>query len=433
MEDLLSPAALSTQSPEQAVQLVKSGDRVYIGSNCGQPPLLSRALATRDDLERVEIVHLLTVGPAPYCDKPNFWHKGFFIAGNTRPAYRNGCCDYIPIFLSEIGPLMRSGTLPIDVAMVSVAPPDAHGFCSLGVSVDIGLAACESAKVVLAEVNPNMPRTHGDAFLHVDQISAFVDNDSPVPEYGNSPTDEISRAIASHIAPLVVDGATIQTGIGSIPTAVLERLTEKNDLGVHTEMFSDGMVDLVRRGNVTCKRKSYIPGHVVCTFVIGTQALYDEIHDNPFYQFRQSEHANDPFIIAQNDDMVAINGAIEVDLTGQVVADSIGHGVYSGIGGQVDFIRGASRSKRGLPIIAMPSLTSRGESKIVPTLKPGAGVVTSRGDVRCVATEFGIVNLHGKSIGERAEALVSIAHPSVRAQLEAEARDLGLWRHPRWM
>jgi len=429
----MTPISLPTVSAAEAVKRVSSGNRVYIGSNCGQPPLLSKALGDRHDLERVEIVHLLTVGPAPYCDKPNFWHKGFFIAGNTRPAYRNRTCDYIPIFLSEIGPLMRSRNLPIDVAMVSVTPPDAHGFCSLGVSVDIGLAACESAQMVLAEVNPNMPRTHGDAFLHIDQISAFVNNDSPVPEYGNTPTDDISRAIASHIAPHVEDGATIQTGIGSIPTAVLERLTEKNDLGVHTEMFSDGMVDLVRRGNVTCKRKSYIPGHVVCTFVIGTQALYDEINDNPFYQFRQSEHANDPFLIAQNDNMVAINGAIEVDLTGQVVADSIGHGIYSGIGGQVDFIRGASRSKGGLPIIAMPSLTSKGESKIVTTLKPGAGVVTSRGDVRYVATEYGIVGLHGKSIGERAEALVSIAHPSMRAKLEAEARELGLWRHPRWM
>ena len=420
-------------SASTAVSAVTSGSRVYIGSNCGQPQLLSQSLAERTDLERVEVVHLLTIGEAPYCANPNFWHKGFFIAGNTRTAYREARADYIPVFLSEIGKLMKVGGLPIDVAMVMVTPPDAHGYCSLGVSVDIGLAACQSAKIVLAEVNPRMPRTHGDAFIHVDSVHAFVNNDRAVPEYRSDPSDEISRAIAGHIAPLVCDGATIQTGIGSIPTAVLERLHDKSDLGVHTEMVSDGLVDLVKRGNITCRRKSYIPGHVVCTFVIGTQALYSEIHDNPFYQFRQSEHVNDPFIIAQNDNMVAINGAIEVDLTGQVVADSIGHSIYSGIGGQVDFIRGASRSSGGLPIIAMPSMTSRGESKIVSTLKAGAGVVTSRGDVHLVATEHGIVSLHGKSIGERSAALISIAHPSQRDRLEQEARNLGLWRHPRWV
>ena len=278
-----------------------------------------------------------------------------------------------------------------------------------------------------------MPLTHGDAFLHVNQIDAFVWNAAPIAEYESQTPDDTSRAIARHIAPLVQDGATIQTGIGGIPSAVMEALREKSDLGVHTEMFSDGMVDLIRRGNVTCKRKSYVAGHVVCTFVIGSRDLYDEVHDNPFYQFRQSEHVNDPFVIANNDNMVAINGAIEVDVTGQVVADSIGHEMYSGIGGQVDFIRGSARSRGGLPIIAMPSLTSKGASKVVTRLKHGAGVVTSRGDVHYVVTEYGVASLHGKSIGERCAALVSISHPSVRTGLEAECKELGLWRGPRWV
>ncbi|MBS1709182.1 MAG: acetyl-CoA hydrolase/transferase family protein [Armatimonadetes bacterium] len=420
-------------SADEALGHVRSGDRVYVGSNCGQPVALTDALARRDDLQQVEVVHLLTMGSAAYCEDDRFWHKGFFIAPNTRRAHDQGRADYVPVFLSEIPWLFMKGRMPLDVALVCVSPPDEHGFCSFGISVDLGPSACKSARLVIAEVDSQMPRTHGDSWIHIDDIDYFVASERPILEYLPEPPDDVSKSIAKHINHLVRDGATIQTGIGKIPSAVLETLTDKNDLGVHTEMFSDALIHAVDRGNINCRKKSLHINHVVSSFAIGSKELYEHVNDNPFYSFHPSEYVNDPFVVAQNEDMVAINGAIEVDLTGQVVSDSIGHRVYSGIGGQVDFIRGAARSRGGRPIIALPSVTNKGETKIVPTLKPGAGVVTSRGDVHYVVTEHGIADLHGQSLGERCEALIAVADPAYRDELETAAKELGIWRHPRWV
>lgn len=421
--DKLAPSA------DEAVKLIKSGDRVYVGSNCGQPVLLSQALVNRrNDLYGVEIVHLLTFGPAPYVDlqyEENFRHKAFFIGPNTRKAVQSGAAEFIPIFLGEIPALFYSGQMPIDVALIQVSPPDEHGFVSMGVSIDIGLAACKVAKKIIAEVNHQCPRTLGQSFLHVRDIACFIEADYPVVEHPTGEPNEISKAIAKHIIPLIEDGATIQTGIGEIPSAVLAGIGDKNDLGVHTEMFSDGLIDVIEKGVVTCRKKTLHPNKVVATFVIGTKRLYEFIDNNPFFEFRPSEYANDPFVVAQNEKMVAINSCIEVDLTGQVCSDSIGHKFYSGIGGQVDFIRGAARSKGGKPIIAMPSQTAKGESKIVPTLKPNAGVVTSRGDVHYVVTEFGLAYLHGRSVKDRAMSLIRIAHPDHRDWLLEKAKELG--------
>ncbi|MBS1722120.1 MAG: acetyl-CoA hydrolase/transferase family protein [Armatimonadetes bacterium] len=422
--------SFKTVTPEEAVSLVKSGDRVYVGSNCAQPSTLCSALTRRHgELRNIEVVHLLTFGEAPYCAtgmEDSFRHSAFFIAANTRQAVAEGRADYIPVFLSEIPFLFSSGQLPIDVAMVAVAPPDEHGYCSLGISVDIGMSACRSARVVIAEIQPRMPRTHGDSALHVSEIAAFCTSKQPLVQHASEPPDAVSRAIAANIAPLVRDGACLQTGFGKLPGAVLEALHDKNDLGVHTEMFSDELVALVANGNINGRRKTLHRGKVVTTFAIGTDKLYEEVHDNPFYEFRPTEQVNDPWIIAQNEDMVAINSAIEVDLTGQVVADSIGPRFYSGIGGQVDFIRGAGRSKRGRPIIALPSTALGGKaSRITACLKPHSGVVTTRGDVHYIVTEYGVAYLRGRSIRERAEALIEIAHPSFRDELRETARELG--------
>lgn len=392
--------------------------------------MLAEALfERRQDLQHVEIVHLLTRGPAPYvfeeC-RDAFHHTAFFIGANVREAVQAGRADYAPIFLSEIPELFISRQAPLDVAMVSVTPPDRHGFCSLGVSVDIGLAACRSARAIVAEVNPNMPRTLGAGFLHVDEIEAFVESDRPLHEHEEEPLDEVSLAIGRHVADLVSDGSTLQTGIGKLPAAVLASLLDKNDLGVHTEMFSDALLGPIENGNVTCRRKTLYPNKVVSTFCMGTRRLYDTLDGNPFFEFRPTEEVNDPFVIAQNERMVAINGAIEVDLTGQVAADMIGCRLYSGIGGQVDFIRGAARSRGGKPIIALPSTARGGVSRIATRLQPGAAVVTSRGDVHYVVTEYGVAYLHGKSLRDRAEALMAIAHPDHRERLLAEAREAGL-------
>jgi acetyl-CoA hydrolase len=420
-------------TPEQALARITSGMRVYLGSNCGQPTLLTEALVQGcSHLRDVEIVHLLTSGPAPYVEPPfceHFRHRALFIGRNVRQASDAGRVDYVPIFLSEIPALFQSEALPLDVAMVSVSPPDKHGYCSLGVSVDIGLAACHAARIVIAEVNPNMPRVLGVGFLHVSEIDLFVPSDRPILEHHDDPIDDVARRIGNHVADLVEDGATLQTGIGAIPGAVLASLGEKNDLGVHTEMFGDALIEPIERGVVTCRRKTLHPYKVVGTFCLGSRRLYDYLHDNPFIEFHPSEYVNDPFVIAQNDKMVAINSAIEVDLTGQVVADMIGPRFYSGIGGQVDFVRGAGRSRGGKPVIALPSTARKGTiSRIVSRLTPGAGVVTSRGDVRYVVTEFGTAYLHGKSIPERVEALVAIAHPDWRDRLTVEAREAGLLR-----
>jgi len=419
-------------SASEAVRKVRNGDRVYIGSNCGEPQTLVKALFDRrEELAGVDIVHLLTAGIAPYAGQEHlehFRHQALFIGHNVRQAAREGAVDYIPVFLSEIPRLFKNGQLPLDVAMVSVTPPDAHGFCSLGVSVDLGLAACRHANYVIAEIQPGMPHTHGDSYLHVSEIDAFVDAEFPMLELKQEPTDDTARAIARHIADLIEDGATMQMGIGAIPNAVLELIGDKNDLGIHTEMFSDGIVAALERGNITCIRKTHRTGKVVASFCMGSTKLYEMLDNNPFFDFRPSEYVNDPFIIAQNERMVAINSAIEIDLTGQICSDSIGHRFYSGFGGQVDFIRGASRSKFGKPIIALPSTAKNGEiSRIVPMLKPGAGVVTSRADVHLhyVVTEYGAAYLHGKPVRERVLSLIRIAHPKFRDELLAQAKELG--------
>lgn len=413
-------------SAEEAVACVRSGHRVLVGSGCAAPQPLLEALVTRaDSLRDVELVHLLTMGIAPYAEpgyERAFRHNAFFIGRNVRDAVNAGRADYTPIFLSEIPALFESGQMPLDVAMVMVSPPDRNGFCSLGIHVDILLSGVRHARTVIAQVNEAMPRTHGDAFVHVSQIDYIVEHSEPLGQLEPQPIDETSMAIARHVAPLVKNESTLQLGIGNIPNAVLSLLDSHRDLGLHTEMFSDAVVDLVEKGVITNARKGLHAGKAVTSFAMGTRRLYDFLDDNPFFEFRPSEYTNDPRVIARNRRMVSINSAIQVDLTGQVCADSMGERFYSGIGGQVDFVRGAAMSDGGRPIIALPS-TARGGtvSRIVPVLDPGAGVVTSRGDVHYVVTEYGVAYLHGKSVRERATALIEIAHPDFRDELRAEA------------
>ncbi len=411
---------------EQAIASVHHGDRIFIGSGAGEPQSLVRALSARENLRDTELLHIMTLGIAPYAEPKfgtKFRHNAFFIGGNVREAVSQGRADYTPVFLSEIPALFREGRRIIDYALIQVSPPDQHGYCSYGVSTDIVKSAAESAKVVLAEVNENAPRVLGDCFIHVRDITALVPSDEPILEAPQGTPDDLARAIAKHIADLIEDGATLQLGIGSIPDAVLHFLEDRRDLGIHTEMFSDGVIPLVEKGVITNAKKSIHRGKIVASFVLGSRRLYDFIDNNPMVEFHPTEYTNDPFLIAQNDRMVAINSALEVDLTGQVCADSLGTLFYSGIGGQVDFVRGASRSRNGKAIIALPS-TAQHEtmSRIVPTLKPGAGVVTSRGDVHYIITEYGTAYLHGKSIRERAMALIQIAHPKFRPWLLAEAK-----------
>lgn len=410
----------------EALALIRPGQRVFVGSGAAEPQTLVEALTAKSDLDDAEIVHILTLGVAPYTEPKfgsRFRHNAFFIGHNVREAVAQGRADYTPIFLSEVPALFRERRVVLDVALISVSPPDDHGYCSYGVATDIVKAAAESAKLVIAEVNARMPRALGDCFIHVDDIRAMVPSNRDLPEFpmGN-PSDE-ARRIAKHIADLIEDGSTLQLGIGEIPDAVLGYLKDLKDLGIHTEMFSDGLIPLVRAGVVNNRCKSLHRGKIIASFIIGSRALYDFIDDNPLVEFHPTEYTNDPFVIAQNRKMISINAAIEVDLTGQVCADSLGSMFYSGIGGQVDFVRGAARSSGGKPIIALPS-TAQHEtySRIVSHLKPGAGVVTSRGDVHYVVTEFGSAYLHGKSIRERAMALIEIAHPKFRPWLLAEAK-----------
>ena len=410
-----------------AVADIRRGMRLFIGSGAAEPQELVRALSNRGtDLADNEIVHLMTLGVAPYVDpklERGFRHNAFFIGANTREAISDCRADYTPIFLSDIPRLLRSGRMPIDAALVQASPPDRHGYMSLGVSVDICKAAVESAELVIAQVNSKMPRVHGDAFLHVSTADFLVDHQEPLLEAKHGNPDEVALRIGQHIANLIEDGSTLQLGIGTIPDAVLASLGNKRDLGIHTEMFSDGVIELAEKGVINGRRKSIHPGKIIASFVLGTQGLYEWVSDNPSIEFHPTEHTNDPFLIAQHDRMVAINSALELDLTGQVCADSIGEFFYSGIGGQVDFIRGAGRSKGGKAIIALPSTAKDGtHSRIQSTLQPGAGVVTSRGDVHYVVTEYGAVNLHGKSVRERALALIHIAHPDFREALMDEAR-----------
>ncbi|HZF63378.1 MAG TPA: acetyl-CoA hydrolase/transferase C-terminal domain-containing protein [Chitinophagaceae bacterium] len=410
-------------SAEQAVQLVKSGNRVFIHGSAATPIHLVKALQARhDELADVELVSITTLGDVDFNHpqyRKSFFINSLFVSANTRMVANSNEGDYTPIFLSQIPQLFRKNILPLDVAMVQVSPPDAHGYCSLGTSVDIARAAVDTAKLVIAQVNPRMPRTHGDGFLHIKKIDALVLHEAelPVVDY-SAKTSEAIVQIGRHVASLVEDGATLQMGIGSIPDQVLQNLMHHKDLGVHTEMLSDGIIPLIENGVINNNRKKLNVGRSVTSFMAGTRKLYDFVHDNPGIRVRDIAIVNDTSVIRQNPKVTAINSAIEIDLTGQVCADSIGTYQFSGIGGQMDFIRGASLSEGGKPIIALPSVTSKGLSRIVPFLKEGAGVVTTRGHVHWVVTEYGIVNLFGKSLKQRAKALIEIAHPDHREVLD---------------
>ena len=416
--------------PEEAVTIVTSGNRVWFGEGCGTPtPLIDALMRRSGELHDVELVHMLTFGEAAYTRpefEGHFRHNGLFLGGNVRPAIQEGRADYTPIFLSEIEDLFRTGQLPLDVAFVQTSPPDQHGFLSLGTSVDCSLTAAQCARHVVAEVNHQMPRTFGDSFLHISQVSAMVETDRPLLELPMEAPTPVQGRIAAQVASLSPDGAVLQTGIGGIPDAVLGCLKDHQAIGVHSEMCSDGVIDLFEAGVLTGERKNIHRGKIVVGFVLGTKRLFTYMHENPLFEMHPTAYTNDPFIIAQHDRMIAINSAIQVDLTGQVCADSIGIKPYSGFGGQVDFVRGAARSKGGKPIIALPSTAKNGAiSRIVPVLDPGSGVVTSRADVHYVITEYGIAYLHGKSLRQRAEALIAIAHPKFQDELVGFAERAG--------
>jgi len=421
-------------SPEDAVKSIKSGHRIFLTGNVSVPQKVLAALVDyAPNLKDVEICQALTIGPADYVNPGMEKHmrvNTLFISHNVRKAVHEGRADFTPVFLSEFPLLFKKGLLPLDVAIIHVSLPDEHGFCSLGVEVGLTKSPAESAKIIIAEVNQQMPRTLGDSFIHVSRLNYIIPVDYSIPEMpmseeGNS---EVVEKIAGYISDLIPDGATMQLGIGAIPDAVLKYLHNKKDLGVHSELFSDGVIELVNAGVLTNARKSLHPGKIIAGFMLGTKRLYDWADDNPLIELHRTEYVNDPFVIAQNEKMVAINSAIEVDLTGQVCADSIGPKLYSGVGGQLDFIYGASRSKGGVPVIALPSTTIMKDgtlvTRIAAMLKLGAGVVTSRNHVRYVVTEYGVADLYGKTIRQRAQQLIKIAHPDFRADLEKQAKEL---------
>jgi 4-hydroxybutyrate CoA-transferase len=421
-------------SPEQAVRCIQSGDRVYLTGNCSVPQKLMAALVDyAPEVKDVEICQSLTVTDCDYTTPELEGHlkvNTLFISGNVRKAVQEGRADFTPVLLSELPLLFKRNILPLDVALVHLSPPDEHGFCSFGIESGLTKTAAESAHLIIAEVNNQMPRTNGDTVIHVSKLQYIVPTDYPMAELcfgADCPADETEK-IASYIADIIPDGATMQMGIGAVPDAVLKYLLHKKDLGVHSELFSDGVIDLVEAGVLTGARKTLHPDKIVAGFIIGSQRLYRWVNNNPLIELHRTEYVNNPFVIAQNARMVAINSAIEIDLTGQVCADSIGPKFYSGVGGQMDFIYGASLSEGGLPIIALPSTTTLRDSKvvsrIVPMLKPGAGVITTRNHVHYVATEFGIVDLYGKTIRQRAHLLISIAAPEFRKDLEKEAGKL---------
>ncbi len=418
---------------ETAMQVVASGDHVYVHPGCAVPEVLIRQLIDRkDELTNVTIHHILTVGEAGYVGKgmeSHFRHNALFIGGNVRKAVHEGKADVTMVHLHQIASLFYRGIIPVDVALIHVSPPDEHGFCSFGVGVEMTKPACEVAKTIIAQVNPRMPRALGDCFIHVNKISHVVEVDVPVKELPQvdedpgSPEYEVYQKIGAYIADLVDDESTLQMGIGAIPDAALRSMEGKRHLGIHTEMFSDGVVKLFEMGVITNERKSLHPGKMVASFVLGQRPLYDFLDNNPVVEFHPSHYVNDPFIISQNRKMVAINSALSVDLTGQVCADSLGPRFYSGFGGQVDFIRGSARSEGGKPIIALPSTAKNGEvSRIVPFLAVGSGVTTTRADVHYIVTEYGIASLFGKTIRERVTQLIQIAHPKFRDELRAVAR-----------
>src|SRR5271157_1122557 len=410
------------RTADEALRCVQSGMRVYIQPGCAEPETLVEALMRRGPfVQDVEIVHMMTMGTAPYVAPEmagHFRHNAMFIGGNVREAINEGRADYTPIYLSEIEELFESGAMPIDVALLQLSPPDPHGFCSFGVGVDTSLTAAKFSRHVIAQINDQMPRTYGDSFIHVGEIDAVVESSRPLCAMKKPEITEMHVAIARNVASLIEDGSVLQTGIGGIPDAVLPLLSDRKDLGVHSELVSDGVIPLIEAGVITGERKNFKPRKIIVGFVLGTKRIFDFVDNNPIFEFHPTSYVNDPGFIARNDNMVAINSALQVDLTGQVCSDSIGNQFYSGIGGQVDFLRGASRSKGGKPIIAISSTAKNGAiSRIVPMLSPGAGVVTSRGLIRYVVTEYGVAYLHGKTIRQRAQALIEIAHPSFRNEL----------------
>ncbi|MEJ2306167.1 MAG: acetyl-CoA hydrolase/transferase C-terminal domain-containing protein [candidate division WOR-3 bacterium] len=416
------------KTASQAIKTIESGSRIFIGTGCGQPQLLVEELTNeKNDIQDAEIYHLLTQGNAPYiqkeyCDK--FRTCSFFLAPNVRQAIVSGRGDYTPIFLSEIPLLFKRGIIPIDAALIQTSPPDKNGYLSLGVSVDIVKSAVENSLIVIAEVNEKMPRTLGDSFISIDMVDIIVESDKDILEYQVPEPDESIDEIAKNVASLISDGDTVEVGIGNIPQTVLKYLHTKKDIGIHTEMFNDAIIPLIEDGIINGKRKTINRGKVTASFCYGTKKLYDYIHENQIFEFRPSEYVNDPFVISQHNNMVAINVALEIDMTGQVCSDSIGYDFYSGIGGQVDFNRGAARAKNGKAIITLPSTAKDGTvSRIVPKLTEGAGVVTTRGDVHYVVTEYGIAYLFGKSIRERVLALAEIAHPDYRNEILNEAKN----------
>jgi acyl-CoA hydrolase len=413
-------------TPEQAVSHIQSNSRIYISGNAAIPTILISALAARkDELRGVEVNHVLLVGDDPL-SKPgmeeHFRHNSLFVGPADRKAINEGHSDYVPAFLFEIPSFFTSRLIPLDATIIQVSPPDEHGFMSFGVECLASKAAAESAKFVIAQVNEKMPRTLGDSFIHVSRLHSIVEHTTELPELIKDPPSEIEFKIGQYIAGLVEDGSTLQLGIGGIPDAVLQSLGNKHDLGVHTEMVSDGIVKLIDSGIITNQKKTLHPGKIIATFIFGSKRLYDYVDNNPYFEIHPADYTNDPFIVSRNEKMVAINSAIEVDITGQVCSDSIGSKIYSGFGGQLDFIRGAAHAKGGKPIIAIPATTKNGAvSRIVPMLKTGAGVVTTRADVHYVVTEYGVAYLHGKNLGQRARALINVAHPQYREALEKYA------------
>jgi acyl-CoA hydrolase len=406
----------------EAVQVVKSGDRVYVQAAAATPTILTKALTDRaSELRNVEICHLHTEGDAPYANPElaeSFHVNSFFIGANVRHTLKAGNGSYTPVFLSELPLLFRKNVVKLDVVFIHVSPPDSHGYCSLGVSVEASIAAIENAKTVIAQVNPNMPRTFGDGILHISEIDYLVDVNLPIYTHDVTPFTSEEEKIGTYVASLIEDKSTLQMGIGSIPNAALSKLTNHKDLGLHTEMFSDGVIDLIENDVINCNYKGTLRGRALATFLMGSKRLYDFVDDNPFIEMKESSMVNDTARIRRNPRMVAINSAIEVDLTGQVCADSIGSTMYSGVGGQMDFIRGASLSEGGKAIIALPSITKRGESRIVPYLKQGAGVVTTRAHAHYIITENGIADLYGKTLRQRVAELVKIAHPNHQEAIE---------------
>ncbi len=410
---------------QQAAEMIVPGSNIFIQTAAAAPQQLIRAMTARSAaLHNITIYQMHTEGDAPYAApgmETVFTVNCFFIGSNLRKAVQEGRAQYIPIFISEIPALFRKKNICIDYALIHVSPPDKHGYCSLGVSVDIAPAVIENAKCIFAQVNPNMPRTHGAGFIHSSKIDAMVMVEDDISEIHAGEPNAVTKNIAQHVASLIEDGATLQMGIGNIPDAVLKMLGNHRRLGIHSEMFSDGIIELIERGIITGEEKKKHPGKVVGGFILGTKRLYNYVNDNPLFEILDAAYINNPLVIAQNPKVTAINSAIEIDLSGQVCADSIGLNMYSGVGGQLDFMFGASLSEGGKPIIAMPSITAKGESKIVQILKPGAGVVTTRSHVRYIVTEHGIADLHGKNLEQRAMALIKIAHPSHQQQLQEQA------------